>query len=618
MRTAWRQARYGIHSASLLGQLVWSVRRRDVAPYVALLALASLVTLTQPVLLGSVIGGIVTVVAGRGSLGRLIVLVLALIVTLIANAGLQSGTAVASTRLQRSAEGEVRQRIRAVVGSDPGLSTVEDAAVHDDVVAAREGAHGVQLGAAAIDGVRVFFQYVNAVLLAGVVAKTSVRSAAILLVAIVVARLLTINLGVRRAIPQLRTSGHAQRAVYFRELTMGARSAKEVRVFGSADWLIDRMTGAWNAFYGPVFQVRRGYLWQFTVLYLGLGLAYLLALVPPMVAAIDGRLSIALFTAALSSASAMLLCTAQTFTRYLLVGEPLRAYERLLARGPAGASAPAAPAVALPVRAPRDEIRFEGVVFQYPGSQAPVFDGFDLVLRAGESVGLVGINGAGKTTLVKLLTKMYEPDAGRILADGTDLSQVDAQDWRTRVAVLFQDFVRYELTMADNIRFGRLGVPPDPAVLGDVVHEAGLDEVVARLPGGLDTPLSTAYEGGSDLSGGEWQRTALARALYALRGGAGVLVLDEPTAAYDVRAEEELFSRFLDLTRGATTLLISHRLSAVRRAQRIIVLSGGHIVEDGTHAELMALGGEYARMFTMQAAGVRDGHPGPTELDTVR
>jgi ATP-binding cassette, subfamily B, bacterial len=616
MGTAWRQARYGIHSTALLCRLVWSVRKRDAAPFAVLLALTSLVSLAQPVLLGSVVGGIITAAAGRAGLGRLIVLVLGLIATLLANAALQAGTAVASTRLQRSAEGVVRQRIRFVVGSDPGLSAVEDAAVHDDVVAARDGAHGVQLGAAVVDGVRVVFQYVNAVLFAVVVARASVPSAGILLAAIVMARLLSVNLGVRRGIPQLGTSGLAQRALYFRELVMGARSAKEIRVFGTAGWLIGRMTGTWNAFYGPVFQVRRGYLWQFTLLYLGLGLAYLLALVPPMVATIGGRMSIALFTAALSSAAAMLLCTAQTFTRYLLVGEPLRAYERLLARAPAD-SRPV-PVTSVPATAPVSEIRFEGVVFHYPGSPVRVFNGLDLVLRAGESVGLVGINGAGKTTLVKLLTRMYEPDAGRILVDGIDLSTVDIEHWRTRVAVLFQDFVRYELTMADNIRFGRIAFPPDPAILGDVVHEAGLDEVVARLPGGLATPLSTAYQGGTDLSGGEWQRTALARALYALRGGAGVLVLDEPTSAYDVRAEEELFSQFLDLTQSATTLLISHRLSAVRRTHRIIVLSGGCIIEDGTHTELMALGGEYARMFTLQAAGMLDGHPGPTGLGTVR
>ncbi|GLL02134.1 ABC transporter ATP-binding protein [Dactylosporangium matsuzakiense] len=600
-----RQASYGIHSAVLLTRLVWSVPKRDVMPFAGLLLLSSLVGVAQPVLLGSVIGGIVKVASGREGLGRLIALLFGLLATLLVNAALQAGTAVAATRLERSADGVVRQRIRSVTATDPGMSRIEDPAVRDDAVSVREGAHGVALGAAAADGVRVVFQYVNALLLAAVVAEASVPSAAVLLGAIVLARLFSVNLGVRRGIPRLATSAIEQRAVYFRELIMGSRSAKEVRVFGTGEWLINEMTGLWNSFYGPVFAVRRGYLWQFTLLYLGLAAAYLLALLPLMLATVDGREALARFAAALSAAAVMLLCVAQTFTRYLLVGEPLRAYERLQAHAPDGVP-PAGPAH-VPATAPIGEIRFEGVVFHYPGSAVRVFDGLDLVLRARESVGLVGINGAGKTTLVKLLARMYEPDAGRILVDGVDLRTLDAGEWRSRLAVLFQDFVRYELSMADNIRFGRLTLPSDSAVLEEVVHEAGLDDVVARLPAGLSTPLSTSYRGGTDLSGGEWQRTALARALYALRGGAGVLVLDEPTAAYDIRAEEELFSRFLDLTKGVTTLLISHRLSAVRRAQRIIVLSGGRIVEDGTHAALMTLGGTYAEMFKLQARTVRDG-----------
>jgi ATP-binding cassette subfamily B protein len=210
---------------------------------------------------------------------------------------------------------------------------------------------------------------------------------------------------------------------------------------------------------------------------------------------------------------------------------------------------------------------------------------------------VVGENGAGKSTLIKLLCGLYEPDAGRIILDG-GLAPGEA---RGRIAAIFQDFVRYALPLRENVGFGHLPMLADQAALEGALRDAGGAGVLGDLPRGWDTVLSREFEGGADLSGGQWQRVALARALAAVRGGAGLLILDEPTAALDVRAETELFDRFLELTRDVTTILVSHRLSSVRHADRIVVIDGGRVVEDGTHETLMRAGGRYARMYTLQA-----------------
>ena len=244
---------------------------------------------------------------------------------------------------------------------------------------------------------------------------------------------------------------------------------------------------------------------------------------------------------------------------------------------------------------PQEAIRFEGVRFAYPGTDREVFAGLDLTIAAGRSLAIVGGNGAGKTTLVKLLARLHEPQAGTISVDGTPLDDFDPVAWRRRLAVIFQDFVRYELPAADNVGFG--GVTSSrrrgPAGGGGGPGRRPRPSSSA-CPAGWDTPLNRQYAGGADLSGGEWQRIALARALFAVEAGAGVLVLDEPTANLDVRAEAALFEDFLDLTRGLTTILISHRFSTVRHADRICVLEGGRVVEDGSHDELLAAGGRYA------------------------
>jgi ATP-binding cassette subfamily B protein len=230
-----------------------------------------------------------------------------------------------------------------------------------------------------------------------------------------------------------------------------------------------------------------------------------------------------------------------------------------------------------------------------------VLRNLELTIPAGRSLAIVGLNGAGKTTLVKLLARLYEPQSGRITVDGVDVRDFEPAAWRRRLGAIFQDFVHYDLPVRENVGFGAPELLGDDESVRSALSRAGALSLVEALPHGLDTMLSREYADGAELSGGQWQRIAIARALMAVEGGASVLVLDEPTANLDVRAEAEFFDQFLELTRGVTTILISHRFSSVRRADRIVVLEEGAVVEDGTHAELVALGGRYAELFHLQA-----------------
>jgi ABC-type transport system involved in cytochrome bd biosynthesis fused ATPase/permease subunit len=256
------------------------------------------------------------------------------------------------------------------------------------------------------------------------------------------------------------------------------------------------------------------------------------------------------------------------------------------------------PGPALVPRPPQREIRFVGVGFSYPSTpdsegRKPILDGFDLSIPAGTSLAVVGSNGAGKTTIAKLLCRMYDPDRGVIEVDGVPLTRLDVIEWRRNVTAVFQDFLRLDLPLRDNV--APLGAPEK--VVRGVLDAAGLDHI------DLDIVLSTRYPGGTDLSGGQWQRVALARALCAVRLGARVVILDEPTAHLDLRGELDVFSRLLAEARGCTTIVISHRFPTVRHAQRIVVVERGQVLESGNHDELMAAPSRYRSMFNAQAAG---------------
>lgn len=250
---------------------------------------------------------------------------------------------------------------------------------------------------------------------------------------------------------------------------------------------------------------------------------------------------------------------------------------------------------------PKDGIRFEGVSFRYPGQKNWTIEKLDLTVGRGESIALVGHNGAGKTTLIKLLTGLYTPAEGRITMHGKDIRDWDQDKLRKQIGVVFQDFNRYQLTARENVGFGSTDHLDDQPRLEHAVDQGGATEVLASLTKGLDTQLGRWFKDGTELSGGQWQKIALSRAF--MREEASVLVLDEPTAALDAEAEHAVFERFQQLAKGRTTFLVSHRFPTVRMADRILVLDGGRVIEEGTHAELVAKKGKYAKMFELQAAG---------------
>jgi len=392
-----------------------------------------------------------------------------------------------------------------------------------------------------------------------------------------------------RATEEVRS---AQRdADYTYRLAVDPPAAKELRLFGLAGWTIDRFVAYRRRLHELQYRAtrlrERPLLWS-VLLVVAANLVVFGALAG---AAAGGRLDLDRVVTFAQVAIGTSMIAFGGFN-WALDGAaaPVAASLRVVpAMAAAGALAPGSrPADGLPAAG----IRLRGVRFAYPGG-GPVLDGVDLDIPAGSSLAIVGQNGAGKTTLAKLLCRLYDPQAGAVEVDGTDLRELDVDGWRARLTAVFQDFIRFELPLRDNVA---------PAGAADADVLAALAEAGADGLAPLDTVLARGYAGGIDLSGGQWQRVALARALCAVRLGAGVVILDEPTAQLDVRGEAEIFDRILAATRQCTTILISHRFSTVRHADRICVLEGGRVVELGSHDQLIALGGRYRTMFDLQAS----------------
>ena len=383
----------------------------------------------------------------------------------------------------------------------------------------------------------------------------------------------------------------AQRdADYAYRLAVDPPASKELRLFGLVRWNIDRFVARRTRLHALQYEATRLRQRPLTWSVLIVTAANVAVLWSIAAAAAAGRIDLGeiVIYAQCAVATSMI---AFGGLNWALDGAsaPVAAVRRLLpAMASAGRLASGERSAA---RLPARQIRFRDVTFAYPGG-TPVLDGFDLTIPAGTSLAIVGQNGAGKTTLAKLLCRLYDPQNGAIEIDGIDVRDLDLTEWRTRLAAVFQDFTRFELSLRDNVA---------PSGAPDDVVLSALDAAGASKLARLDTVLARGYDDGIDLSGGQWQRVALARALCAVKEGAGVVLLDEPTAQLDVRGEAEIFERILAATRHCTTILISHRFSTVRHVDRICVLERGKVVEFGTHAELMALNGRYRTMFDLQA-----------------
>jgi ATP-binding cassette subfamily B protein len=499
-------------------------------------------------------------------------------------------------------DASLRQRAMAAVNRPWGVAHLEDPAVANLISQTTGiGVAGLTPGSAVSQLVGTRYATTLTALTSGALLIGYHWEAAVLLLVVLVVFSQVSRATYAQQVNMLIGKTDAVRRVqYFRDLALAPAAAKEVRLFDLAGWLTGRVREAWEAGLGQQRAVlRRGFRLTIAAslaVTLANGLVYgWLAWDGARGAVGLGALAVYLRAVGALGALGSLGAADQ------IIAHGFAALPAILELERRTAPEPGPPKLSLPADAPAREIRFENVSFAYPGGRAPVLKGLDLTIPAGSSLALVGLNGAGKTTLVKLLCRLYDPTEGAVTVDGADLRDLDPKAWQRRIAAIFQDFLRWGLPARDNIGFGGLAIRSDQAALDRAAAKAGVLERIEALPGGWDAPLSRHFTGGADLSGGEWQRVALARALFAVEAGAKVLILDEPTANLDVRAEAALYERFLELTKGLTTILISHRFSTVRRADRICVIEGGAVSEIGTHAELVARGGRYAEMFALQS-----------------
>ena len=500
--------------------------------------------------------------------------------------------------------GKIRHQTRQAVLARPGVDHLDDQGVRAAAALPVYDQYLFNMGAAAEGQLWLMARFVGAGGAAALIASYSP-----LLALFALGVLLTQRAILRRqyagviaqGAPEVLNAGRA--AFYWRAIASTAHGGKEVRLFGFHDFAIDRFTEA----QGKVVELQERLFGKalprqwvtFVLSAVGVGVP----LVVLTRAALGGHLSTARLATMLGAVIALTSIGTMGFEAFSIEGAvpqlaALEELESLTASAPPGSGAARSRSDGEPAV---PTIGFEDVSFRYPGRDIDVLTDLNLTITPGETVAIVGENGVGKTTLLKLLAGFYVPTRGRVLVNGIDLRNVDLDEWRRTLAVIFQDFVHFELSARDNIALANMDqLDVDDDVLA-AAEAADARTLIEGLPSGWESMLSRDYAGGAELSGGQWQRIALARALYAARVGARVLVLDEPTANLDVHAEAALFDRLLEHAHGLTAIVVSHRYSTVRRASRIVVLGDGGVLEDGSHNDLLAQHGMYARLYRLQA-----------------
>ncbi|WP_208407101.1 ABC transporter ATP-binding protein [Amycolatopsis granulosa] len=540
---------------------------------------------------------VVAAVQGRGGTDRIVQLAALEFGVFTATAISTALTNAAQQLLQERMTLTIRHRVMAHA-SRLDLQFFEGSESYDQLRQASQEApqRPMSMLTSALGLVRTSITFASMVVL---LMSVSPLLAAVALLAPVPAFISQSKYGSRAFLLTLWMSPIRRRMDYLNSLVTTDTYAKETKLFGLGPYLVDRFLRLGQNAYARERKLttRRNFVgtaWSLLSTLAGSGIALYIAL-----EAVAGRLTIgdlALYTAA---AAAVQTSVQGLFTGFSGMYENNLYLDTLydfLATEPRIV----APAVTAPLPEPvRGHIEFQNVSFRYPGSVENALDGVSFEIRPGETVAVVGRNGAGKSTLIKLLCRLYDPTEGRILLDGTDIRSFDPDALRARISAMFQDYVTYQGTAAENIGLGELSALDDRPRIEDSATRAGVAARIARLPRGYDSPLGRWFDQGVSLSGGEWQKIALARAFMR---DAPILVLDEPTSALDAAAEHDLFTRLRALSAGRTTLYISHRFSTVRQAEKILLLDRGRLAEEGTHEELMSQGGDYASLFTLQAA----------------
>lgn len=602
----------------------WSLLRHGNAAGVATLAavtcLEALLPLASAVALGLVVGSLPEAIH-RGAAGSSVLselwLFAALPVLFWLSQVMSQLTSVVTLWVSRDVDRKVRSRTLHLASTVAEIDVVEDSTAAAQLAVLSGRSMFPSPGAAATALVQTAGRYLQAGAAVAFVAAYQPLLAGALLV---------VNLWMRRyalhhhAAPTRALVDELPllaRGDYQVELLTTSPAAKEVRLYGLTNWLLGRHAALYQDALARYWQLGDGIRRRLFSMYVLWAAAYISVSAFAAVAAARGEISLTLLIVVLQAAGGVgAIASLQQSDIDLEYGSvavaALAAIESLatVAKPVGGASAPLV-AAAPPLREPK-VIRFENVRFAYPRGGPEVLRGLDFELRAGTTTAVVGLNGAGKTTLVRLLARLNAPTSGRIRVNEWDLGQLDVCAWRRMLSVVFQDFVHYDFSARDNVAFGYVEELENDDALRRAAERAGISSLVEALPAAWDTTLSRHYSAGTELSGGQWQRVALARALFAVECGARVLVLDEPTAHLDIAAEAALLDDLGKITVGLTTLLISHRLSSVRHADRIYVVDTGRVAETGNHASLMTANGQYADMFRAQAERFRiPGGPEP-------
>ncbi|MEV0616657.1 ABC transporter ATP-binding protein [Nonomuraea sp. NPDC050404] len=617
--TSWPGLRRLVAERRRLARLLPSGGIGNVTAYCVLLLLAALAPSATALLTGQL------VMAAAISPATLSLLV-AIAVVHVVQQSAEAGQQVLRVALARRIDGTVRARVRELTLQPGGLAHLEQPDLRDDLNRLWDTGGMINRtrspGTATAGVVAAVFQVLGALAATAVVFAFEPLLAIGLLVATLLIRAINRRQWLYLTDVADERARYRRRVHEWSELAAGPAAAKEVRLFGLGAWATARRRRSALAWAGPIWAVRRDILRkQGTTMVLAVGAGFA-GLAVPGLAAATGRIGIEDLVVYLVAAWGIFAARdvgPDGFDIEYGLGA-IRALDRLIERyerlgATWGATAITAGAAGPPA-APR--IRFDDVRFSYPGSSRPTLDGVDLTIEPGEVLAIVGSNGAGKTTLIKLLSGLYRPSGGRITVDGEDLAGLGESElsaWRRRVTVLFQDFVHYPGSIADNIALSApeaLDGEREAArrAIMDAAVSAGMGDLLAGATDGLDTPLRDGEAGALGLSGGQWQRLANARALFAVRSGRRLLVLDEPTAHLDVRAEEAFFDQVVREVCGTSVVLISHRLSTVRHADRIALLRSGRITEVGVHEELLDRDGDYARLFRLQAGRFQTVHGG--------